>query len=494
MTLTNFGKILAAILSFLFMMTSLFAQTSVETTNQILTEEIVVQYFRNGSVAYKSELAQKSQVELSNSLNQENYQARLYSNYNFKKSHEQSLNNFQPILSPYEDWNLGVEKKLPLGVKTGLEVFGTQYSFQDNTVSDATQVGARIKAELDLWKNIFGRLDRAKLNSTDAQKKRAELQFQVGSKRQELELRKVFWSFVANSQSIQLAEELIKSAEKQLTDAKNRAREGLADKGEVARYQSQVESRKASLLLFQYEKQLILQNFEKQFKDFKSDRWVFDVKIDEKKTPVVQQCLAQVSSQKDINLQFTDYDEMIALLKKETEAELNAAKKHADFDLALVGQYQTTGVDSDYSEAKDKLESDKKGGYAVGVQLSIPIGTSKSNSEEFLLSARKNSLEAKSLSMENELRSTHDTMMKAMVLLSKGLESQSENSKNLNTNYREMLRKYKQGRISVSTLILEQDALFNSQLKEIDIKKQIAHVLLDYLTVFNRFPCQWNNI
>ena len=461
---------------------------------KILNEEDVLSLFRKNSVTQKSEIAEKAQVQLNDSLNQENYQARLYSTYNFKKSQERALNNFQPIFSPYEDWNVGVEKNLALGLKTGVEVFGTQYSFQDNSVQDATQMGARINAQVDLWKNIFGRLDRARLTSTESQKKRAELQYNVGIKKRESEVRKVYWSFVSNTQSIELAEELVSSAEKQYKDATSRQREGLADKGEVARYQSQVESRKASLLLFKYQRELILQAFEKQFDNFKSAGWTIEKDIDAKKIPLVQQCIQSISGQSDMNLGYTQYDEMIELLQKETDAEISAAKKHGDIDLALVGQYQTTGVSNSYSDAQTNLENEKKSGYAVGVQLSIPLGTSKSDSEKYLLTAKKSSLEAQKMAMMNELRSTHDTMMKAMVLLNMGLKSQVENSKNLDINYREMLKKYRQGRISVSNLVLEQDALFQSKLQEIDIKKQIAHVVLDYFTVFNQYPCDWNKI
>jgi uncharacterized protein (DUF2132 family) len=107
---------------------------------------------------------------------------------------------------------------------------------------------------------------------------------------------------------------------------------------------------------------------------------------------------------------------------------------------------------------------------------------------------KRNSIEAQKMSLKNELRSTHDTMLKSIELLNSGLSRQIENSKSMDISYREMLRKFRQGRVPVTTLVLEQDALFQSQLQEISIKKTISHVLLDYFSVFNSYPCSWNQI
>lgn len=461
---------------------------------QMLSEEKVLELFRDGAVSGRQQKALSAQTQLAASLTREAYQARAFSTFNLKRSQEEQQNLYQPVLDPYEDWNVGVEKKTALGTKIGVEAFGSKYSFRGGPVTDATQVGGRIRADIDLWKNIFGSLDRAQLTSADSRAKRAQIEEKLNLKKRELALRRAYWSFVASSLSVDLSDELIKTANRQLQDVRGRAKEGAADRGEVARYQSQVESRKASKLLFMYEREVLMQAFEQEFASFRSSQWKLDVKTLPEKQRAIEQCLVRISENSQPNLDHTDYDEMIALLKKETESEIQVAEKHGDIDLALVGAYQTTGVDTNYDSARQEITDQSRGGYQVGLQLSVPLGGTKKTSEKLLLRAKKDSLEAEAQSLENGLRSQHETMLKAMLYLRVGLKSQVNNSQNLALNYQEMQRKYRQGRIPVSTLVFEQDSLFQSQLNEINLRRQITHVLLDYFNVFNQFPCSWNSL
>jgi hypothetical protein len=124
----------------------------------------------------------------------------------------------------------------------------------------------------------------------------------------------------------------------------------------------------------------------------------------------------------------------------------------------------------------------------------MPLGSDSKASEKALVTAKKNSLLAQSQTLNNEIESSFLTMTKSLALLNQGLQSQEANSENLKISYKEMERKFQQGRVPVATLISEQDALFQSELQEISFRKQIAHLLLDYLSVFSSFPCQWNQL
>jgi outer membrane protein TolC len=460
-----------------------------------LSENQVVEMFRKGGVSLKEEKARAAQTRLGSSLTTEQYQARLKSQFNLQRTTEEPLNPFQPVLSPYEDWNVGVDKRLPIGANLGVQAFGTQYSFDGNMpVSNATQVGLRATARIDLWKNLFGSLDRAELTTAEARKRRADVEERVNTKKREIELRKAFWSFVAAAQSISLSEELTRTANLQLKDARSRAREGAADRGEVARYQSQVESRNASMLLFMYQREVTMQSFERQFSEFRSTEWALDETSLDANQAQVEQCMMAIAKNTIPDMNHTLVDEMIGLLKAETESEIKIAGQHNSADLAFIGQYQTTGADNSYARAREEIADKTKGGYAVGLQLSIPLGSSGRRSEENLLSAKKNSLEAQQEALAHDLRSSHETMLKALLYLRSGLKNQVENSRNLTVNFQEMQKKYRQGRIPVSTLVLEQDSLFQSRLTEIDLRRQIAHVILDYFTLFTEHPCSWNKI
>lgn len=463
-----------------------------------LTERMVIDFYRKGSVASREEQAQRSQSELSANLTEEDYAPKLFSSTSYQDSNELAPNPFQPILSPYVDFGAGVEQSLPAGAKLSAELFGVQYSFRGGalpfTVQNATQVGLRAKANFDLWKNFMGSLDRAKLHSARARAAKAQVQHRVNVKKQEIELRKLFWSFVSAVSSVDLATDLIHSAVKQLTDAKIRFREGAADAGEVARYESQVESRKSSKLVAMYNREILLSQFERQFPGFRASEYKVDIPSLYATQPLVDQCIDQISKSRTVDLSTTHFDELIGALREEMSAELRIAEKHSDIDIALNGQYQSTGVSNSFELASANFREELRGGVQVGLKLTIPLGDTKATSEKHLIAAKKNSLEAQSLRLETDLRSTHETMLKSLAFLSAGLKSQIANSKSLEINLKESERKYKQGRIPLTTLITEQDQLFQSRLNEFELRKLIAHTVLDYFSVFSDFKCAWNAI
>jgi outer membrane protein TolC len=461
---------------------------------QVLNEKKIVEIHREQSLINKSLAAQKQSSDLNSSLLDESYQARLHAKVSYAHSAEKATNPFQPVISPAQDWNLSVEQNLRRGVGVSVGFFGSQNSAVDNSFSDATQVGAKAQISFDLWKNFLGRKDQKLLKSAQAQKNRAELNFKIESHSSEIEARKIFWSLVAVEQSIELAKQLLISAEKQLQDAIKRNAAGVADRGEVARYRSQVDSRNSSVLLFQYEKELLWQGLDQQWDQFQSRLWKIELKEGDLKSLLVQQCISKISTSKEVPVKSSFFDEISELLQQETEAELKLADTHSSVDLQLFAQAQTTGVSNSYSKAQKDLSDERRAGYAVGVQLTVPLGSASTRSEAALKLIKKNSLQAQSLSFQKQLSATHETMVKSLELLSLGLKNQIQNSKNLQINYQEVQKKFQQGRIPVSTLILEQDALFQSQLQEISFKKQLAHSVLSYFKIFSEFDCEWNQL
>lgn len=459
----------------------------------VLTEEKVLELFRSQSTLQMRTKSAKSQSELTASLVKEMYQPRLETSINYRKTDELG-GSFQPFLSPSTELSLGVVKKTSLGMALDAKIFGDQSSLQNGSIKDETRVGARLGLQVDLWKNIFGRLDRATLASAEATRKRLEIQNSITEKSQENLLRKIYWSLVSVEESIALSKELLKSAEKQAADAEQRLRAGISDRGEVAKYKSQTESRRGSLLLYQNERELLLQEFEKVFTGFQSSQWKVTLANRVQKESEIEKCLVKIKSQPEADRQATFFDESVELLKQEQEAELVLAKKHSDVDVSLIGQVQTSGLGTGASAAQDNFRKDRKSGYGVGLQVSIPIGSVQSNSEKYLIAVKENLLSAEAAELENQLKSTHNTIVKSISLLYQGISAQQANSNSLKVSVEEMQKKYRQGRIPISAVTLEQDSYFQSKLQEITLKKQIAHTMLDYFSVFTEFNCQWNLI
>jgi len=57
-----------------------------------------------------------------------------------------------------------------------------------------------------------------------------------------------------------------------------------------------------------------------------------------------------------------------------------------------------------------------------------------------------------------------------------------------------MKKKYRQGRISVSELVNDQNSLFNSELSTINTELMVIEILLDYFAIFPETQCAFNMI
>jgi len=463
------------------------SQASVSKKN--LTEEQFVELFQKKSVLEKQNEAQRAQGELVQFSAQEIYSPKLKIQHLQKRTDEKA-SSLQPLVTPYQETSVSIEKKIPIGIALSAGLFGNQSSLQNGSVNDDTQFGLQVSASVDLWKNIFGKLDKEILQSSENKNRFAKLNSDLQTKKNELFARKIFWSIIASENSYQLSQQLLKSSEKQLQDAIKRQKVGLADTGDVAKYRSQVESRRGQLLLFEYEKQQLALQLEKTITGFKVSDWQFF--SEDSKQSQIASCLAQIK--KSTTVKYSSLEDLLEELKKESVSEIKISESYSDIDLALTTQWQITGRATGYSAARDNFNTDKKSGYSVGLLLTIPLGDSTQNVEQTQIKVKKNNYAAQIESLENELSASHSNMLKSLNLLSEGLNSQQQNSENLKTSFSAIQRKFQQGRVPLGTLILEQDFLFQSELQEISLKKQIAHATLDYFSIFNKFPCDWNQL
>ena len=284
------------------------------------------------------------------------------------------------------------------------------------------------------------------------------------------------------------------SAERQLKEAEARNRASIADAGEVARYLSQVQSRRSSVLLYEHEKELLWQTLTLQVDGVDAQTKSIDLMAANAAEAEAAQCLQAIQSQTTYSEDTTLHDDEIRLLKEEYASEIKSLDAHDQSNLALVGSMQTSGVGDSYSNAQSDLTEERKSGYYIGLQFSTPLGGASSRSEQAMIRARSLGLDAQAESIQKQISATFMTMQKSIILLARGLENQKGNSESLRRSYNDMSRKFEQGRVPVSLVITEQDMLFQSELQEISFRKQIAHAILSYFAVFHDFQCDWNKI
>lgn len=459
-----------------------------------LSEASLVRMFREQAAAIKSSEARQEQAALEESLRFERYQPQLYAQLQHANSSERPLIVFQPTLSPSQNLSFGIRKNFSHGLSASTEAFAQQLSTPDGSINNATQFGQRAQLSLDLWRNFMGKLDDSQLNSLSLQKTRTELQTTIEKAQMEFELRKAFWTIVALEESLKVADELIQSGERQLKEARLRQRDGIADEGEIARYQAQIESRQASRVNFEYQRETIIALMMRQLPALKNRTFAIQAGDLRAREQAFQVCAIEVLATADAPLDYAPVQRLMTTLRDELTQQQLQADRHGSADLFLSLSAQRSSVDQSYASATSSFVEEGKQGYAIGLSWVMPIGDESSRSQKLLLSSQKKAYEAQKISLEGELVASHSELRRSLQLLDQAMKRQANETRYLDINLKSSQRKFNQGRIPLSNLIMEQDALFSSRLNEIDLKRRIIHALYDYFKVFIQHPCSLNRV
>jgi outer membrane protein TolC len=431
----------------------------------------------------------------------------LFGRASYAETNERAIIQFQPIFSPIKQAQLGVRKNFKAGVDTSLYVVSDQRSAQSpvlGKIQNATTTTLAFTAQIDLWKNLLGRMTKTEWETANLEKKRAEIEKDIQVKAFRISLRRVFWALVANNESTKISEELLKTAQKQLEQSKLRFKNSVAEADEVARYQAQLSSREGTLLFLQYQKETLL----KQLRNLLPELAEKEIELADYDLAgtfnEVLTCTATISQEKAAPYKYTHYDEAVSLFKeiKSNLAKMNS--RYSDIDVKLFGTVRSTGVASDAvanqyirgnygNTIKDQTEQNRTG-YEVGLNFNLPLGSIKENTKKVKELYDEKRLSASIQSTDAQVISTHQELSKSIKLLMEVIKAQKNSSEQLQLRLNLVRKKYEQARVGVEELVFDQDALLNSQLMTIETQLQILNTLFDYLVIYTETPCSFNRI
>jgi len=419
------------------------------------------------------------------------FQYQLEAATNYQRSSEVSLSSFQPVTSPIITSSLGVTKATQKGMQFGVNTFTEQTTNQ--YVHKGTTTGFAVTASVDLYKDFLGKLTREQLDSLSYGSQKAEIEKGIQVKAFTINLRKIYWSLVANQEAITISKKLLVSSEKQVKDAERRFRNNIADSGEVARYKSQVAARKATIISLQYDRESLIQQLKELLPEISSSEVVLGNYNLDKTVIEVLQCTSLIQSKQHVPMDFTFYDDVLDKVKKQFQSQRNVTNSYSDWDIKLASEYKRLGKAVDgYSNSYDNLSDDGRNSFAVGLTLTIPLGSEKKDTEEVQRLLDKNKFVAEQEEIVGKLNAYHTQVVRSVTLLQQVVKNQQENAKFLSKSLKVTKRKYNQARISVSQLVTDQDALLQSNLNEIQTKLRVVTTLLDYLAVYTETPCKLN--
>ena len=463
----------------------------------LLNEKGVIEISKNSNVPELEKIkATFLEIKANNLKAEDNLGTDLYGGYNYSETKEGALNSFQPVFSPVHQYQVGIRKNFRYGLQADLNASVDNRSAEgyDSIHTTTYNFGLNI----DLWKNLFGKLTRNQLNNSSLNVKQSKIQTKINENVFRVSLRRIYWALIANKEKLKISERLFKTAKKQVKDAKKRQRNSIADASEVARYESQVSSREGSILLLKYERESLL----KQMVDLLPELASKNIEIEsvniDKTIFSVLACTSIIGSNKTTPLNYTDYDELINLLKQIQSNQEQIDQSYDAIDLKLSTKFRKTGVSSDpvtantyegsYDGSLDNLED----GFSAGLMLTIPLGKKIQGSAEVIKKYNKKRLEANIKNIDTSLVSTHTQVSKSIKYLGSLIKAQRTNSKALKTRLTEMQKKFNQARIPVYQLVQDQDELLSSDLSIVDTQLAILNTVLDYFVVFSDTPCEFN--
>jgi outer membrane protein TolC len=458
----------------------------------VLTEGLIREQLERTPPTVQQIEASFLQTQADLAASKDKYSYRLEAEGSKTTSKEKSLNQFIPVVSSASSYSVGIVKPTKYGIKLGAGTFGRKSS--NNLLSDGASVGFSFSMTMDLYRNFLGKNSKASLDKNGLSVERAKLEKKVSLKTFESNLRKIYWSLVANAESIRVTKELLNLSKKQLQDSLKRQKSSVADAGEVARYYSQVSSRSSSVLSLKYHRAEIIRSIKELLPELANKKVELGSYNVEEAIVSVLACSARIASQPSAPLQYTPYDEIVKVIDQEEALEIGIENTYDSADLSLTSEFNTTGKDFGYGNAIEDFTANGKPSVNIGLKLVIPFGSKKSTTQDLRKKVIRKRARAVNSERIGKVEAFHTQTAEAIILLNQVVMNQKANSQYLSKSVAETKKKYSQARATVQELVIEQDTLLQSSLDEIQTNLTVMNTLLDYFSIYTETPCDLNRI
>ena len=268
----------------------------------------------------------------------------------------------------------------------------------------------------------------------------------------------------------------------------------VADKGDLSRVSSQVEARNGQLYLLDFEKNELYKSLKSLFPEKLGGNTVSleNYNLDETVKEVMA-CTQEIAAHMNsLPLEYTEYDEILGLLQKDLELSRKVNNNYNKSDLKLISSFDAIGMDYNYSDSFKAISDDGDTRFAVGLQLTIPLGgeSNKTKNIQEKIIKRKNLAQAQEV--KGKLDAFHSQTLRSVYVLNKVISAQNRNSKFLKDTLKDAKKKFGQARVSSQDLLMDENQLLDSNLDEISTKYQVIETIINYFTVFNQTPCTLN--
>ncbi len=471
----------------------------------LLTEELLLQESTKDTPQMDQLESTLLSSQISRSQFLEQYELGGYGGASHMRTKARPVNTFQVVSTPITQAQVGLQKKFYNGVKTSLDISTYQTSSKGNTfipeLDNATTTVVSFTAEMDIWKDLLGKLSDKQVQNMKLLEDQSKLQKKINLSSYQVSLRKIYWALVANNESLKIYNNLLKTADVQLKESQDRLRNRVAEKDEVLRYKAQRASRESSLEFFKYQKQSLIKQLRQMIPDFnQQDIELGAYNLDQTVNEVLS-CTTKIIQYQGIPYENTDYDELVAMIQGVQKNYKDINDKYDDPNVNVYGTVKSTGVgadqtgqviNGDYSKSIDDMTGNNRTGFEVGFNVNFSLGKQQKTTQEYLTQYDQKRLDASLKNTQANLTATHKELARSIQYLASVVKSEKINAQNLALRIKYMKKKFEQARATVSDLIADQDSYMNAQLSTINAQLEIVNIVLDYLTIYNDTPCDFN--
>jgi outer membrane protein TolC len=459
-----------------------------------LTEEALVEKIYTDATVL-SRLRATEQNILSQQLEQEAaYQPTWKNELYYQNSREKALAFFIPTFGPTHGFRTGLAQDFSRGISGQANFFADLTNTNDGSIDRATRTGINLQGRMDLWRNFLGRMDQAKLQSQQLQLKKTELENKISLRTFELDLRKMYWSLVSIEEKLVLAEKLLEGAQRQYKDSLNRKKNYIADSTETSRYKAQVSDRQATIYALRYQRDTIHQQIKQFFPALAGHPLVMGEYDREQAVNQVLTCIDNIRAYSQTPWQYTPMDELLTFIEEDYKQRKILDDQYDNVDVALQTEVQISGVDRGYANSFEDFANNGKPGFSVGLMVDVPLGKAKNKVEHAKLRALEANFQAEHKETMAMVESQQSQLLAMIDTLFASMRNYKANTQTLQQNVSRLEQKYKQARVDVRDLVLEQDALSQNALNEVDAHLAVMQVLLDYFKIFTQDPCVINQL
>ncbi|MEZ4703977.1 MAG: TolC family protein [Bdellovibrionota bacterium] len=411
----------------------------------------------------------------------------------YRRTNEEPFIAFNPVVSPQSVFEAGVRKKFNVGItgkaSVGLDNRNFQFNGSTQTPSIAT---ARIGFTMDLWKNFLGRLDRAELQALEANQQQSYLYQSIGQHAFWINLRSIYWNLIMLDEQIELAQKMYEHAQQQEKVVRKQYQEQASDMAELSLYQSQTSSRQNEVLHLKFQREQQIQRLASMVPAFSEK----NIKIVPESAEIVRGkvlgCIATIQGFQSLPKDTTQYDEILEQVSAHRKAQLTQARSYSEVDVNLSGDVFSTAVDPEIAPAFGEVFGEKRQGFQVQLNVSVPLGKKDTEKKKLHLVTQQQEKDESEIRLM--MQSSFDFIKKSIPLLITSIEAQKRDIDSLVVRTREVKKKYNQGRISIGDYISDQDRLLQSELALRSSQNIVIQTLLQYLSVYGQTDCDFNKV